>query len=305
MMQIGGRSIGINHRPYIVAEMGANHEGSLDKAMTIVGLAAECRCDAVKVQLFDPTRLAKARGGIDKVVNSGPWRGRALGDLYSQCALHWDWMPDLIDEAEAQGIHLFASVFDLKDLELAKLMDLPAVKISSFDTGNLRLVKAAAEWGRPMIISTPGDEVALGRAIALARQHTPDVAILHCVSAYPAETSKANMRMVGEYLYQYQTPVGFSDHTLNNIAAITGVAYGACIFEKHFDTVDRWMAKDRNTPDAEFSVGPMEMSSYVGDIHAAHAACMYHADTYSELDDLRVHSDLALGVRDEILGGEQ
>lgn len=286
MFKIGDRPIGREHRPYIVAEMSANHLGQDHRALEIIRMAAYVGADAVKIQLFDPTRLARARGGTDKILTDGPWQGRTLLDLYSECAFHFDWLGPCKILADQLGIALFASVFDPQDLSLVEFHDLPAVKISSFDCTNDRLIIEACRLGKPMLISTGMATITeAAHAVSLPKACGLDVVALHCVSAYPTPMVKANIGRIEELAYYLQCPVGYSDHCDGVVASVGAVALGACVIEKHVT-----LSRLDGGPDAPFSLEPMELQALVNACHEAWEATLDVEEDLAPYADLRVQA---------------
>ena len=284
-MIIGDRFIGREYRPYIIAEMSANHLGQESRALEIIRMAAYTGCDAVKIQLFDPVRLAKARGGTDKVLETGPWKGRTLLDLYHECAFHFDWIGPCKRLADELGIHLFASVFDPQDLSLVKFHGFPAIKISSFDCTNDKLIFAATEVpGASLIISTGMASIQeVARAVAIPKAAGIPTAALHCVSEYPCPMNKANIHRIEELAYYLQLPVGFSDHCDGVVASVCAVALGASIIEKHVT-----LSRRDGGPDAAFSLEPVEVQALVNACHEAWEASLEVEDEVQPYADMRV-----------------
>lgn len=280
-MKIDGRRIGQNEPPYIVAELSANHNGSLSRACAIIGEAQQAGADAVKVQIYDPDKLAAARGGRDKVLAGGPWAGRSLLDLYSEGHTPISWLPKMQEYAAKKCITLFASVFHVEDVEALAAFGVPSFKISSFDLTNRALVCEVSEMGKPMIMSTGMASIGeIGGALKSSGSVLDHVALLHCVSDYPCPIEKANLGRIEELHYKFQVPVGFSDHTLGNTAAIAAVARGACIIEKHL-TLNR---ADGGL-DSSFSSEPHEFAEMVKACRDAWLACQESepADAYKDL----------------------
>jgi len=285
MLTIGTRAIGPEYPPYIIAEMSANHNGSLERALALVEAAAWAECDAIKVQLYDPLRLATARGGADKKLTKGIWAGRTLLDIYTQGVFHYDWLPIVADYAKEYNITLFASVFDEVAITLSEMNNLPAIKISSFDCTNLTLIEAAANTHRPLLISTGMASIeeaamAIGKANLVTR-----AGVLHCVSQYPCPIDKANLGRIEELRYYLQCPVGFSDHTLGYEASIAAVARGACMIEKHLT-----LKRDEGGLDAPFSLEPDEMAQLAQSCRFAWRACQPNEEAETELKELRVRA---------------
>jgi len=240
-MLIKGRQIGRKHAPYIIAEMSCNHNQVLDRALDIIKDAHWAGADAIKLQIFDPTALAEARGGPDKRLESGPWEGMTLGELYEQAYTPKEWIPVLDEACKDIGLTWFASVFSPRDVEFLNPFDCPAYKISSFDVANKTLLASVALRRKPTIISCGmGTDDEIGHAIHIMRRGggIGNVALLHCISEYPAKLAETNMSRIQELERRFFVPVGWSDHTVeSNYAAAIAVSMGACIIERHI-TVD-------------------------------------------------------------------
>lgn len=280
-MMIGHTPIGDGHPPVIVAELSANHNGSLDRAKAIIKEAALAGADMVKFQFYDPILLANSRGGINYRLQSGPWAGRTLLDIYAEGHTPLEWAPDLFHYAQACQITPFASVFDVDYVPLVDPF-VPAWKIASFEIRNLELVRAVAKTGKPVIISTgmaSMDEIA-DALDAVYEINDDTVALLHCVSDYPCPVDKANLARMVSIRNTLGGPVGFSDHTLGSIAAVCAVSLGAAIVEKHLT-----LARADGGLDAEFSMEPQEFAGLVASCRAAWAACrpVEQVETYSDL----------------------
>lgn len=267
-MRIDGRDIGPGNSPWIIAEISANHGGMLGPALQLIREAKEAGADSVKVQLYDPMKLAIARGGPDKVIASGPWVGRTLLDIYTEGHTPREWFPAMFDYARKQGITLFASVFDEDGVDFLETLNCPALKIASFELTNLPLIRKAASTGKPVILSTGMAELQDIADVLYEIYDTARVAVLHCVSSYPCPADQANIRRLSSLIDHFgRLPIGFSDHTLGPECAIAAVALGASIIEKHI-TLDR----NDGGLDASFSMEPAEFSAMVKAIRNVHAA---------------------------------
>lgn len=237
-MMIDGLEIGDKHPPVLIAEMSANHNGDYHRACAIIEAAAEAGADMVKLQLYDPLRLATARGGPDHVLKTGPWKGWNLLDLYKTGHTPSHWFPSLFEWARQLGITLFSSVFDEQGIDLLEGIDCPAYKIASFELTNTRLIEKAAATGKPLILSTGMADGADISAAIKACGSTP-FALLHCVSQYPTEVEDANLGRIPHMRQTYNRPIGWSDHTHGTEAAVAATALGACIIEKHMTLLRR------------------------------------------------------------------
>lgn len=254
---IAGRAIGPAHAPYVIAEMSANHNGDLHAALRIIEQAKKTGANAVKMQTYKPDTITLKSDLPDFQITSGLWAGRTLYDLYEEAHTPWEWHKPLFEHAQQVGITIFSSPFDNTAIDLLEDLNAPAYKIASFEAIDLALIKYAAATRKPMIISTGmADEEEIGEAIEAARDGgCEQLAILHCVSGYPAPPEDYNLRTIPHMMAKFGVVTGLSDHTLDNTTAIASVALGASIIEKHF-TLDR----SGGGPDDSFSLQPAEMA---------------------------------------------
>ena len=257
-IQIAGRSIGPNYAPYVIAEVSANHNGKLETAMRIIEEAKKAGADAAKLQTYKPDTITLNCDSEDFKIRGGLWDGRTLYELYEEAHMPWQWHKPLFEHANKVGITLFSSPFDNTAVDLLEDLNAPAYKIASFEAVDLPLIKYAASTGKPMIISTGmADAEEIQDAIDAAREGgCKELAILHCVSGYPAPAQDYNLRTIPDMIQRFGLVTGLSDHTLDNTTAITSVAMGASIIEKHF-TLDR----SGGGPDDSFSLEPAELAA--------------------------------------------
>ncbi|WP_304335566.1 pseudaminic acid synthase [Conchiformibius steedae] len=266
---MNGRAIGSDHAPYIIAEMSANHNGSLQTAFRLIDEAKRAGADAVKIQSYTADTITLNSNAPDFQICGGLWDGRTLYDLYQQAHLPWDWHAPLFDYAREAGITLFSSPFDFTAVDMLEKLNAPAYKIASFEAVDLPLIRYVAQTGKPMIISTGmADAEEIAEAVDTARSNgCQDLVLLHCVSGYPAPAADYNLRTLPDMAQRFGVPVGLSDHTLDNTTAVAAVALGACVIEKHF-TLDR----NGGGPDDSFSLEPADLQALCRDSKTAWSA---------------------------------
>lgn len=265
-LRIAGREIGPAMPPYVIAEMSANHNGSMETAFRIIEAAARAGADAVKIQTYTADTITLNCSKPDFQIQQGLWAGRTLYELYEWAHTPWEWHAPLFEHARKHGITLFSSPFDSTAVDLLEDLNAPAYKIASFEAVDLPLIRYVASTGKPMIISTgmaDADEIA--EAVEAAREGgCRQLAILHCVSGYPAPAGDYNLRTLADMQQRFGLVTGLSDHTLDNTTAIASVALGASIIEKHF-TLNR----QGGGPDDSFSLEPADLENLCRDSRTA------------------------------------
>lgn len=258
IVNIDGRVISAKNNPYIIAEISANHNGRIENGFRLIEEAKKSGADAVKLQTYTPDTITLNSDSDDFKISGGLWDGRTLYELYEEAHMPWDWHAPLFDYARRVGITLFSSPFDKSAVDLLESLNAPAYKIASLEIVDIELIKYVARTGKPMIISTGianKDEIA--EAIHAARDGgCQQLALLHCVSGYPAPAEDYNLRTIPDMIERFGLVTGLSDHTLDNTTAITSVALGASIIEKHF-TLDR----SGGGPDDSFSLEPADLAA--------------------------------------------
>lgn len=243
--------IGDSYPPYVIAEMSANHNGNIDDAFKIIEKAKKSGANAVKIQTYKPSTITIKSELPDFLIKDGLWKGKSLYELYESAHTPWSWHKDLFEYANKIGITMFSSPFDTTAIDLLEDLNTPAYKIASFEAIDLPLIRYAASTKKPMIISTGmANEEEIDEAIEAARDAgCVELAILHCVSGYPAPPKDYNLRTLVDMKKRFEVITGISDHTLNNVTALASISLGASIIEKHF-TLDR----SRGGPDDSFSL---------------------------------------------------
>ncbi|HEX2558460.1 pseudaminic acid synthase [Phenylobacterium sp.] len=261
-VEIAGRKIGAGHEPFVICELSGNHNGSLERALTMIDAAAETGCDAIKIQTYTADTITMDVDRPEFRIHGGLWDGRSLYELYQEAHTPFEWHPALFKRAAERGVILFSSPFDETAVDLLADLGAPAYKIASFEAVDLPLIRYAAAKGKPLIISTGmanREEMVAARDAAL-EAGAAGVIMLHCVSSYPATFADANVRTVTDMAEWLGVPIGLSDHTPGTAASVAAVATGACAIEKHFT-----LARADGGPDAAFSLEPDEFSALVRD----------------------------------------
>jgi len=261
-IEIAGRKVGPAHEPFVICELSGNHNGDLARALALIDAAAATGCDAIKIQTYTADTITMDVDRPEFRIQGGLWDGRSLYELYQEAQTPYEWHAALFERARELGVILFSTPFDETAVDLLDGLGAPAFKIASFEAVDLPLVRYAAARGKPLIISTGManlSEIEAARAAAL-QAGAAGVALLHCVSSYPAELSDANVRTVADMAARFDGPVGLSDHTHGSAASVAAVALGACVIEKHFT-----LARADGGPDAAFSLEPAEFTALVRD----------------------------------------
>lgn len=259
-ISIASRRIGPLQPPYVVAELSANHGGSLEKTLLSVEAASKSGADALKIQTYTADGLTLRSERPEFKVETGPWAGRTLYDLYEEAQLPWEWHEPIFRRGAELGLTVFSSPFHDDAVDFLEELGCPAYKVASFEIVDMSLIRRIAATGKPMIISTGMANVdEIDTALKAAREAgATDVALLHCISSYPAPEEDANLLAIPELMDRFDVVVGLSDHTTTDIAAVGAVVLGAAIIEKHF-TLDGL----EPGPDSAFSITPDQLTQLV------------------------------------------
>lgn len=268
-MKIGDRIIGAGYPAYIIAEMSANHAGNIERAKEIIKVAKVCGADCVKIQTYTPDTITIDCDTPYFHIENGTWEGENLYQLYSKAYTPWEWHKELKEEADRVGIDFFSTPFDNTAVDLLEDIGVEFYKIASFELVDLPLLKYVASKGKPIIMSTGMSALSeIDEAVQAIRDvGNNDIALLRCASAYPAITDQMNLRTMQNMSETFGVPVGLSDHSMGSVGAITAVALGASIIEKHF-----CLSRDIENPDSSFSMEPEEFKQMVSDIRQAERA---------------------------------
>lgn len=259
----------LNQQTYIIAEMSANHAGSLELAKEIIHAAKESGADCIKLQTYTPDTLTIDCDNKYFHISDGTWNGENLYRLYEKAYTPWEWHPLLKEEAQKVGIDFLSTPFDNSSVDFLDELGIEFYKIASFELVDIPLVTYIASKKKPIIMSTGMAELAeIDEAVrAIRSQGNLQLALLRCASAYPAITDEMNLRTMSNMAETFRVPVGLSDHSMGSVGAVTAVALGAKIIEKHF-CLDRSI----ENPDASFSMNPAEFKQMAADIRQAEKA---------------------------------
>lgn len=268
-MKIGNHQIDKTSKCFIIAELSANHNGSLNTALETVRAAKRSGADCIKLQTYTADTLTIDSDKPDFIIKGTIWEGQNFYQLYKQAYTPWQWHPEIMKVAEEEGLICFSSPFDKSAVDFLETLDVPAYKIASFEITDIPLIEYVASKGKPVIMSTG---IATKADIELAldachRMGNTDIALLKCTSSYPAPIEEANMVMVADLAKKYNVITGLSDHTMGSTVPIVAVCHGAKIIEKHF-ILDRSIGG----PDASFSMDEAEFTAMTKAVREAEAA---------------------------------
>jgi pseudaminic acid synthase len=282
-IQINGISIGINHPPFIIAEMSGNHNQSLERALEIVEAAAKTGVHALKIQTYTADTMTLDLDRDEFFINDSKslWKGNTLYSLYEKAYTPWEWHKPIFDKCKDLGIIGFSTPFDFTSVDFLESLDVPFYKIASFENIDLPLICKVASTRKPLIISTGMATIAeLGETVAAARAAgCQDLVLLKCTSSYPATPSDSNLRTIPHLRDLFNVQVGLSDHTLGLGVAVASVAVGATVIEKHFT-----LCRSDGGVDAAFSMEPEEARQLVIETERAWQAMgtIYYGRTDAE-----------------------
>jgi pseudaminic acid synthase len=255
---INGRKIGASYPPYVIAELSANHNGKLQKALDTITKAKICGADAVKLQTYTADTMTIDSDHEDFYIQGGLWDGYKLYDLYKEAETPFEWHKAMFDHARKIGITCFSTPFDETAVDLLEDLNAPAYKVASFEATDLPLIKYIASTKKPLIMSTGmASFEEIKEMVETARgAGCKDLILLHCISSYPAPIDQSNLLTILDMKERLDVQIGLSDHTVNNTASVVACALGATLIEKHF-ILDR----NEKGPDSEFSIEPDDLTN--------------------------------------------
>lgn len=268
-MKIGNHTIGDSHPVFIIAELSANHNGSLETALETVRAAKRAGANCIKLQTYTADTITIDSRKDDFLIKGTIWEGKNLHDLYKEAYTPWEWHAEIMKVAKEEGLVCFSSPFDPTSVDFLEDLEVPAYKIASFEITDIPLIEYVASKGKPIIISTG---IATVEDIELAidachRMGNHDIALLKCTSSYPAPIEEANMVMVQDLAQRFNVISGLSDHTMGATVPVVATCFGAKIIEKHF-ILDHSIGG----PDASFSMDESEFSEMIKAVREAEKA---------------------------------
>jgi pseudaminic acid synthase len=300
-MQIGNKIIDKNNPVFIIAELSANHNGSIETAKETIRAAKRAGADCIKLQTYTADTITIDSKKDDFLIKGTIWDGRNLYELYQEAFTPWDWHKELMNVAKDEGLECFSSPFDKTAVDFLEELDVPAYKIASFEITDIPLIEYIASKGKPVIISTGISELSdIELALTACRKKgNNDIALLKCTSSYPAPIDQANMIMIKDLADRFNVISGLSDHTMGSTVPIVATSLGAKIIEKHF-ILDRSIGG----PDSSFSMNEKEFSEMVKAIREAESAI--GEINYILTDDQKKGKDYArsLYVVEDIKAGD-
>lgn len=299
--QLPHRLIAKSQPVYIVAEISANHNGSLDKAIELVRRAAECGADAVKIQTYKPDTITLDCHTEPFIIQGTVWNGRRLYDLYQEAYTPWEWHAAIFEEAKKCSIDCFSTPFDLTAVDFLETLSPIIYKVASFEVVDIPLLQKIGSTHRPVIMSTGMATLAeIDEAVQILRQNgCTQLALLKCTSAYPAPPEDSHLRTIPHLAQAFQAVTGLSDHTLGSTAAIASIALGARIIEKHF-----CLSRSEPGPDSSFSMEPDDFSDLVTSVRQVEKALGHVNYTLSETEKISRSHRRSLFVSKDVAAGE-
>ena len=300
-MVIGNFNISKDSPVFIIAELSANHNGSIETAIDTIKAAKRAGADAIKFQTYTADTITIDSDKVDFVIKGTIWNGQTLHKLYQEAYTPWEWHETLFDVAKEEGLICFSSPFDKTSVDFLELLNVPAYKIASFEITDIPLIEYVASKGKPIIISTGIAEIEdIEQALnACKRMGNNDIALLKCTSSYPAPIEEANMIMVKDLAERFNVVSGLSDHTIGNIVPVVATCFGAKIIEKHF-IIDRSIGG----PDASFSMNEIEFTEMVHAVRSAEKAIGKIDYTLSEKQALGKDFSRSLYVVKDVKEGD-
>ena len=270
-MQIAGNSVGSGAEPFIIAEMSGNHNQSFERALEIVDAAARAGAHAIKLQTYTADTMTLDLKEREFFISDekSPWKGQSLYDLYKIAHTPWEWHKPIFERAKNKGLICFSTPFDETAVDFLEKLGVPIYKIASFENTDIHLIQRVAETGKPLIISTGMATISeIHEAVTAARNEgCQNIVLLKCTSSYPAPFKDMNIKSIQSLRETFNVESGLSDHSMGSTVAITSIAFGATVIEKHFT-----LKRADGGVDSAFSMEPHEFKQMVEDLKNAREA---------------------------------
>ena len=272
MFRVAHRGVGKDFKPFIIAEVSANHGGSIERAKQTILAAKNAGADAIKIQTYRADTITlNARSGLFEISDKNSlWYGRNLYELYEEAHTPWEWHREIFDLANELGMLAFSSPFDETAVDYLESLNVPAYKIASFESNHFPLLKKVAQTGKPILISSGTSKInELYESVQYLKANgAKDIVVFKCTSTYPASPENTNLNTIPVFQSIFEDCViGLSDHTMGIGASVAAIALGARVIEKHF-TLDRL----GGGPDDSFSIEPEELKALCRDTATAKEA---------------------------------
>jgi len=303
-IKIDNLLVGLDHPPYIIAEMSGNHNQSLDRALEIVEAAKKAGVHALKLQTYTADTLTIEAENESFFINdsNSPWKGKSLYNLYKQAYTPWEWHEPVFKRCRELGLTVFSTPFDETAVDFLESLNVPAYKIASFENNHIPLIRKVASTGKPVIVSAGMASVAeLDEIVRTIRDAgCSEIVLLKCTSAYPSTPEDTNLLTVPHLRQLFDAEVGLSDHTLGVGVGIAAVALGATMIEKHFT-----LSRADGGVDSKFSMEPDEMQLLVEETHKAWQALGSVSYGPTENETLSIRFRRSVYIVEDVNKGEE
>lgn len=300
-ISINGRAVGDGNPAYIIAEMSANHAGSIERAIEMIHVAKEAGADCVKIQTYTADTITIDCHNKYFNIENGTWEGENLYSLYQKAYTPWEWQERLRNEAIKAGIDFLSTPFDSSSVDFLEKLGMSFYKIASFELVDIPLLQYVASKNKPIIMSTGmGTLEEIEEAVsAVYSTGNRQLALMKCSSAYPAKSEEMNLSTIPDMKKRFGIPVGLSDHSMGEFSAATAVAMGANIIEKHF-----CISREIKNPDSSFSMEPDEFRDMVRQVREVEKAMGKVSYGVSEQEESNARFRRSLFVVEDIRAGE-
>ncbi|MDE7476878.1 MAG: pseudaminic acid synthase [Lachnospiraceae bacterium] len=300
-LKINGRMVGDGNPAYIIAEMSANHAGSIERALELIHVAKEAGADCVKIQTYTADTMTIDCRNQYFQIEKGTWEGDNLYSLYQKAYTPWEWQEQLRDEAAKAGIDFLSTPFDNTSVDFLENLGVSFYKIASFELVDIPLLEYIASKNKPIIMSTAmGTLEEINEAVdTIYSTGNRQLALMKCSSAYPAKSEEMNLSTIRDMKERFDIPIGLSDHSMGAFSAATAVALGANIIEKHF-----CMSRAIQNPDSSFSMEPQEFRDMVNKVREVEKALGKVCYGVSKQEESNTCFRRSLFVVKDIVAGE-